>query len=424
METGKSFPLWAKGIEMAGTTYLLKLLAGAGGVSVDNLFYTAGIIGGAAVTLLGLVDFENKHEKAIKEIMGNEGIKILKEEKTSHGYNIWLKIPNNICLSNFLEKKEYFEQSFNAEVEFQHVDNKFRVVVKDGVVKDLYRFKETMEELQGKNKHGLLVGYSRTGMVFWDFKKYPHLLVGGGTGAGKSTFLMSLITIIHMLMKKHQVILNLIDFKGADLSVFEQSCFVRNYCRRKEEFKVLLKELEGESKRRYALFDSQKVRNIYKYNQRIKPGLPHVFTIIDEFSICEKDKEIHGAIQERLALDRAAGMHYIIATQSPRREVIPGLLKCNIPARLAFKTFNVTDSEVLFDQKGPEMLRGDGEALFKTNKIERVQCPLIEEEEAEELIKPFIIEKKKEPITKENLSGVIDIVNTKGRANYRTNRKI
>ena len=257
---------------------------------------------------------------------------------------------------------------------------------------------ETLNIKQKQNE--IYIGDSIDGQVYWDYKRYPHALVGGGTGSGKTTFLLSLLTLLHQEKIKPEI--HLIDFKGAELSLFKYSWLVKSFSKTKSDFAKTLNKLTQESTRRFELFAQNNVRNMYIYNEKSNTKLKHIFVVIDEFAVLEGEKDIQQELQMRVALDRAAGIHYIITTQSPRHQVVSGMLKANLELRLVFRTFNDLDSQILFDEKGAEKLKGNGEALFKTNKIVKIQCPFVSEATVEKAIKKYIL-KKETPVIQSNV---------------------
>ena len=206
-----------------------------------------------------------------------------------------------------------------------------------------------------------------------DLVKTPHLLIAGATGAGKSVCVNSMILSVLYKRSPEQVKLILIDPKIVELKLYNNiphllTPVITESKRAFQSLQYCLCEME----RRYALLDGMGVRDITSYNKRIKERnictekLPYIVVIIDEFAdlMATTGKELESTVARLAAMSRAVGIHLVLATQRPSIDVITGLIKANIPSRIAFMVASKMDSRIIIDQVGAEMLLGKGDMLY------------------------------------------------------------
>ena len=206
-----------------------------------------------------------------------------------------------------------------------------------------------------------------------DLVKTPHLLIAGATGAGKSVCVNSLILSILFKRSPEQVRLILIDPKIVELKLYNDiphllTPVITEPKRAFQALQYCLCEME----RRYALLDGMQVRDIESYNRRIverniaTEKLPYIVVIIDEFAdlMATSGKELETTVARLCAMSRAVGIHLVLATQRPSIDVITGLIKANIPSRIAFMVASKMDSRIIIDQIGAEKLLGKGDMLY------------------------------------------------------------
>ena len=239
--------------------------------------------------------------------------------------------------------------------------------------------------------------------------------------SGKSCSLRIIITNLVLNWSKEELRLNLIDFKKVELGIFKDSSIVDKFITTIVETDMLLDDMEKEAKRRFSMFERKGLLHIQKWNSKYKKQkLGYIINIIDEFAMMEDSKETLARLKKRLAFDRACGIYYIIATQRPSHEILPGSLKANIITKLAFKTSTAVNSEIILDEVGAEKLRGNGHGLLKTNKMVEIQGMFLDEDKAKELIqhtndsKKYIVERVE----------VKKYVDGEGQKSNRRNRKV
>lgn len=259
----------------------------------------------------------------------------------------------------------------------------------------------------------LLIGLGRDisgDAVLAELNKMPHLLVAGATGSGKSVCINGIITSILMRAKPHEVKMMMIDPKMVELNVYNGiPHLLAPVVTDPKKASQALKKVVNEMERRYELFSHTGTRNIEGYNEYIKrhnegeeaiqPSLPYIVVIVDELAdlMMVASSDVEDSITRLAQMARAAGIHLIIATQRPSVDVITGVIKANIPSRIAFSVSSQTDSRTILDMGGAEKLLGRGDMLFLpvgANKPVRVQGAFLSDDEVEEVV-DFVISQQK-----------------------------
>lgn len=274
--------------------------------------------------------------------------------------------------------------------------------------------REVLEsEENNKPDAKLLFGLGRdvTGQaVMTQLNKMPHLLVAGSTGSGKSVCINGIITSIIMRAKPHEVKMMMIDPKMVELNVYNGiPHLLAPVVTDPRKAAQALKKIVSEMERRYELFSHTGTRNIEGYNEYVRvfneenedkhPKLPFIVVIVDELAdlMMVASNEVEDAITRLAQMARAAGIHLIIATQRPSVNVITGVIKANIPSRIAFAVSSAIDSRTILDMGGAEKLLGRGDMLFLgagQSKPVRVQGAFLSDSEVEKVV-DFAIEQQK-----------------------------
>jgi len=266
-------------------------------------------------------------------------------------------------------------------------------------VRAIVSFKEMLNDdkfQDPKNEIPVAIGKDITGNTqIIDLVKTPHLLIAGATGSGKSVCVNALICSIIYKRNPDQVRLLLIDPKIVELKLYngiphlltpvitepKRAFQALQYC-------IYLME------QRYALLDGMGVRDIRSYNKKIVKNriatkkLPYIVVVVDEFAdlIATSGKELESILARLAAMARAVGIHLVLATQRPSIDVITGLIKANIPSRIAFMVSNKIDSRIILDTAGADKLLGQGDMLFSSAwdpSLTRVQGAFLSDSEVE-----------------------------------------
>ena len=246
-----------------------------------------------------------------------------------------------------------------------------------------------------------------------EVNKMPHLLVAGTTGSGKSVCVNGIICSILMRARPDEVKLVMVDPKVVELSVYNGiPHLLRPVVTDPKQAAIALAKMVDEMERRYQTFSESKTKNIEGYNEYVekenakisdpeakKSKMPYIVIIIDELAdlMMVAAKEVEDSILRITQKARAAGMHLIVATQRPSTEVITGLIKANIPSRIAFSVGSGIDSRTILDQTGAENLLGKGDMLFLPigmNAPLRIQGSFINDGEIKRIIDHTISQQK------------------------------
>ena len=228
-----------------------------------------------------------------------------------------------------------------------------------------------------------------------DLAKMPHLLVAGTTGAGKSACVNAMLSSILLRATPHEVRLVLVDPKQVELNHYEGiphllTPVITSPRMAANALQNLVKEME----QRYGTMSLARTRSLPELNRarekRGEPPLPYILCVIDELAdlMMVAPADVEDSIIRLAQKARAVGIHLVLATQSPRVDVITGMIKANVPSRIAFAVSSQTDSRVILDHNGAESLLGQGDMLFSpvgSSKLQRIQGAYIDEEQIAEL---------------------------------------
>lgn len=271
--------------------------------------------------------------------------------------------------------------------------------------KDVYQSAFQKVDVE-KNKLAVILGKDISGKpIIAELDKMPHLLIAGATGSGKSVCINTIITSLLMRTHPEEVKLILVDPKKVELSIYNGvPHLLAPVVTDPKKAAGVLREVVYEMERRYDVFASVNARNIKGYNEFAKEHnanaeednqkeiLPYQVIILDEVAdlMMVASKEVEDCIMRISQMARAAGIHLIVATQRPSTDIITGVIKANIPSRIAFAVSSSIDSRTILDTSGAEKLLGKGDMLFSpmgSSSPVRVQGAYVSDEEVAEIVR-------------------------------------
>jgi S-DNA-T family DNA segregation ATPase FtsK/SpoIIIE len=244
----------------------------------------------------------------------------------------------------------------------------------------------------GASPLSVWLGKDISGNAVWtDLARMPHLLIAGTTGSGKSGCVNTMLTSILLRSTPDDVRFILIDPKRIELSYYERiPHLLTPVVSSPKEASAVLTNVVAEMERRYERLSIVRARNLPEANRafrsRGEPTLPYLLVVIDELAdlMMVSPQAVEDAVIRLAQKSRAVGIHLVLATQRPSVDVITGMIKANVPSRIAFAVSSQTDSRVILDQAGAESLLGQGDMLFKplgTSRLQRLQGAYVSEEE-------------------------------------------
>src|SRR5438093_332681 len=251
------------------------------------------------------------------------------------------------------------------------------------------------------------LGKDISGTAVWtDLARMPHLLIAGTTGSGKSGCINTLLTSVLLRSTPDDVRMILIDPKRIELGFYESiPHLLTPVVSSPKQAAAALTNVVAEMERRYEKLSMVRARNLAEANrtlrQRGEQSMPYLLVVIDELAdlMMISPQDVEDAVIRLAQKSRAVGIHLVLATQRPSVDVITGMIKANVPSRIAFAVSSQTDSRVIIDANGAESLLGQGDMLFKplgTSRLQRLQGAYVSEEEIALVVEACRVQREQE----------------------------
>ena len=374
----------------------LLLFAAASGLVLPGMLqqYLPALLRLAAMGCLGTAGVMAAHDyisaspvRQLKVALENCGIyvqhaagirlpKLKKQVKRSNGLHLIYELPSGLCLSDFETNRERLEQALNGELSFRVKSGLLHVSLLFGEIPEKVDF--ALPEFPEKYALPITIGYSRAGLEIADLAEFPHLLVAGQTYGGKSVFLHQLIAC---LLQNQNCKLFVIDLAKVEFAYLRRHAWCGFTVQGAHEILAcLVQELD----RRLDLLERAGVEKVQNY----PGGMPYLVLVIDEFSNLSpqlskydssKDKkalreECHSMLVDLLCRARKVGIHVVISSQRPDKDVLPGQMKANIPASVVFQVRNKVNSQICLDNDRAASLPGiRGRAIYQFDREREIQ---------------------------------------------------
>ena len=331
-----------------------------------------------------------KLEKMIKEInlfllRNNINNEYIKTDNSAYLYTLHFYILNTVRTKKLLKMEDEISFLLGIEKIRIKLSNEANTITIEIPKKkrDIVKFSQCIETDNFKNVKGelpFILGENLSGeIVIKDLVDMTHLLIAGQTGSGKSVFLN---TLIACLITNKNCNFIMVDTKKVELSAYNKiNSLLFPICNDIEQTNTALTWVINEMEKRYNDLEKARCKDIKEYNKKHKNKMKRIIIIIDEFAdlMLKSSKKVETLICRIAQLSRACGIHLVIATQRPSREVLTGLIKVNLPTRIAFSVNSKVNSRIILDENGAEQLLGKGDMLFLQagKEKERIQSAYI-----------------------------------------------
>ena len=303
-------------------------------------------------------------------------------------------IPLGLDPKEVMKKDWLFKQQFGKNIELEQENKQFTLTVRSKKLpeKVMWNFKKF--EVASENKIlPVICGVDLNGeLIAYDMVKYPHLLISGRTGSGKSTQLRSILTYLISAKAPDELHLYMADLKLAEFAFYRNVEHVKKLCTNKKEIKKMLTKLMTELESRQKLLVEHEVTHV----KDLPNKLPYIIICIDEVATLKKDDVIMDDLEEISNRGRALGLYLVLSILRPDREILDGKLKNNLNVVMGFRCKDLINARVI-GTPGAEKLTNKGRFLIDIETMEglaEIQAPLLEEEELKRILKGFKVERK------------------------------
>jgi DNA segregation ATPase FtsK/SpoIIIE, S-DNA-T family len=312
---------------------------------------------------------------------------IIKTKITDNKMTFVFSIPKGVNPEKFIERSYVFKQHFNDHISLS-VENKRGIlnVYQKGLPSTLpynidnFPIDERIPILCGQNLEGI--------MYIFDLVEFPHILVAGETGSGKSSAIRSILTTLIQAKSPNEVRLVLGDLKRSEFHLFKHLEHVDGVYHSANELRPALKKIKREMTKRGNLLDKYEVMNI----DELKEKIPYIVICIDEVRLLKKETDVMDILEEISSIGRSLGIFIILSMQRPDSKLLEGALKVNCTVRMGFQTADKTNSKII-GTPGAEKLNVPGRMILKVNStLQEIQSPWLTNIKAKQLLAPFKVQ--------------------------------
>lgn len=317
--------------------------------------------------------------------------KVIKTVKKNGKKIYHLTLPVGLCLTDFKSKQEEIEQALGKGVKFEYNNKRIFMTVHDKQLLHTYPFEQ--KELKGDLP--IVIGHTQDGVKTIDLatSPSPHVGVFGETNGGKSVILRGLLTQLILNKTPEQLQIHLIDLKRVEFALFKKSNMVKSFSNTIEQADEILNKICELTDKRYKKLEQAEVVNLKEYNSKSKTKMPYILVVIDEFTDLNESNKAIDYMNYIARKARAVGIHLIISTQRPDKDILDGKIKANIGNIVGLKTTTGVNSQIIIDQTGLENLRGFGNGMLKMGcELTEFQSEYLSGNDATKLIKHTFIE--------------------------------
>lgn len=377
--------------------------AGVGGLKIEKVRYAGDPLAPGLPPIKIIGELKEGQAKADAELSKkintaffelDLNVKVKKFTVGSAISKVWLEMEKSLRIKDVVALKD--DIAMKLAVESVNILNTQEGMIMEVPNKErrMVTHREVMEKLRNTklSELAIIIGEESTGEPYYfDVYKMTHILIAGATNMGKSVCLNTIIATLLLRKKPSELKFLLIDPKQVEFAIYKKLPHL---------IKPVVQGLEGgvqalewciiEMERRYSIMEKDAKKNLYQYPSDKRP-FPVLIIVVDELAdlILVSGEKINNAISRLAGKARAAGMHLILATQRPEAKIISGLIRANVPSRIALKTATEVDSRIILDQGGAEKLTGMGEMLVKivgSHKAVRCQGSFIDDKDMENLV--------------------------------------
>lgn len=311
---------------------------------------------------------------------------------------IVFSIPFGLEPSAFEEKAWLFRQGLGTNMEMVIEDRRGIITIYHTSLPGRYNydFNKVKDAVRGMSVP-VVVGQSATGLQVYDMAVYPHLLIAGETGSGKSSQLRSILTTLALTKTEHELEMYLCDLKRTEFFIFRNVRNVKRVATDYDGLMDVLYSVEAELKRRGELLDHAECVDLSEFNDKHPDARePYIIVAIDEAALIKKDRQAMQVLGNISAIGRALGVFLILSMQRPDAEVIDGKLKNNLTVRMAFRCADGVNSRIIIDSDEAAKIKIDqkGRMVWKHEGLVPVQAPWLSPKQAKALLEP--VRKSKE----------------------------